>query len=450
MSKKILLVDDEKNMRWAIKNALKNEGYVIYEASNGKEGLQQYESVNPDLVLCDVRMPVMDGMELLNEIKKENKDFPIIMITAHGTMESAIEAMKIGALDYISKPFDIEELKVVIAKALNIGKLQRQVEILREELNITTGKAIIGSSRKMQEVMEVVERVARTNATVLISGESGTGKELIAKALHYSSSRRDEAYVKVNCGAIPSNLIESELFGYEKGAFTGASGRKIGKFEKASGSTIFLDEIGELDLSLQVKLLRVLQEREIERIGGNEPVKIDVRVVAATNRNLLKMVEEGTFREDLYYRLNVIPIHLPPLRERREDIPDLIEYFVDRYGKEVGRANIVFEEEAKLKLINYEWKGNIRELENVIERIMILSPGNRVTKESLPREILVKEINDKDFVLPQEGISLENLEKSLIIQALERTDHNQTKAAQLLGITRHTLIYRMEKYNIEK
>jgi two-component system, NtrC family, response regulator AtoC len=456
VNKTILIIDDEKHLRWAMKKALEKQSYNILEAGDGTEGIKIFKESNPDLVLLDLKMPGIDGMETLIELKKINNQIPMIMITAHGTMESAVEAMKKGALDYISKPFDIEELKVVIEKALNIGSLTQQIRYLKEEIQNTMGKPIIGNSAGLKDVLSIVQRVANTNATILINGESGTGKELIANIIHYNSNRKEGPYVKVNCGAIPESLIESELFGYEKGAFTGAAVRKIGKFERADKGTIFLDEIGELDLSMQVKLLRVLQEREIERIGGNQTISIDIRVVAATNRDLLKMVSEGNFREDLYYRLNVIPIKLPPLRERQGDIILLAEYFVEKYSREFGRANMIIDEEVKDYLWNYSWKGNIRELENVIERMILLSESNIITKSILPREILKKEetqtntIEISKFILPEEGLSIEELEKELIVQALERSDYNQTKAAKLLGITRHTLIYRMEKYNIEK
>ncbi|ABR49393.1 two component, sigma54 specific, transcriptional regulator, Fis family [Alkaliphilus metalliredigens QYMF] len=447
---KILIVDDEKNMRWAMKKALKTEDYQVFEAANGQEGVEKFQELQPDLVLLDLKMPVMDGLEALQKMKGIDEHIPVIMITAHGTTESAVEAMKLGAIDYISKPFDIEELKIVIHKALQVKGLQDKVDYLKEELQSQTGKTIIGKSEKMEAILNIVDRVAQTNATILILGESGTGKEVIANAIHYNSGRREGPYIKVNCGAIPENLIESELFGYEKGAFTGATNRKIGKFERAKNGTIFLDEIGDLNLNMQVKLLRVLQEKEFERVGGNENIQADVRVIAATNRDLYKMVEEERFREDLFYRLNVIPIELPALRERQEDIPLLIEYFIDKYSSEIGRKNMTIDDEAKEKLISYQWRGNIRELENVIERMLILSAGNVISKENLPPEILREKIPTKDFALPDEGLSIDDLEKDLIKQALERTNHNQTKAAQLLGMSRHTLLYRIEKYNLKK
>ncbi len=448
MTKNILIADDEKNMIWAIKRALKDENYSIFSAENGEDAVKQVKTKNLQLVLLDLRMPIMDGMEALKEIKKINKDLPVIMITAHGTMESAVEAMKIGALDYISKPFDIEELKVQIRKAINVGDMSRQIEYLTEELRNATGKIIIGDSPQMKEILEMVNKVSKSKATILITGESGTGKELIANAIHFNSDRSNKPHIKVNCGALPENLLESELFGHEKGAFTGAIERKIGRFERADEGTIFLDEIGEISLAMQVKLLRVLQEKEIERVGGTETIKIDVRVTAATNKNLLEMVDKGEFREDLYYRLNVIPIELPPLRERKGDIGSLVDYFLDKYCKEIGRKKMEISNDALSYLIDYKWKGNIRELENIIERLVILNQKGIIEKTDLPKDILYKEQGNSDFILPIEGINLEEVEQSLIKQALEQTDYNQSKAAKLLGTTRHTLIYRMDKYNI--
>ncbi|MFZ5968465.1 MAG: sigma-54-dependent transcriptional regulator [Bacillota bacterium] len=449
MNKKILIADDEKNMIWAMKKALKDEGYKFITASDGEEAIMLAREEEPDLILLDLRMPKKDGMEALKEIKGFLTKTPVIMITAHGTMESAIEAMKLGAIDYISKPFDIEELKVVIKKALDIGILQEQIEFLTEELNKNTGKIIIGDSEKIQQVLQIVSRVANSNATVLITGESGTGKELIANAIHYNSGRKDNPYIKVNCGALPESLLESELFGHEKGAFTGAVAKKPGRFERAEGGTLFLDEVGELTPPIQVKLLRVLQEKEFERVGGTETIKADVRIVAATNRNLMEMVEKGEFREDLFYRLNVIPVELPSLRERKEDIPKLIDYFAGKYCAEMGRNKISFAQDAMDILVNYPWKGNIRELENVVERIVILNYGELIEKDMLPKEILFYNSEIPSFLLPEQGIDLEQVEKSLIEQALKRAGGNQTHAAKLLGITRHTLIYRMEKYNMK-
>lgn len=447
--KKILIADDEKNMIWAMKKALKDETYKIITAGDGAEAVSLVQDEEPDIVLLDLRMPKMDGMEALAEIKKINPKIPVIMLTAHGTMESAIEAMKLGAVDYISKPFDLEELKIVIQKALNIGNMQEQIAFLTEELSKSTGKMIIGESERIKNVLQLVSRVANSNATVLITGESGTGKELIANAIHFNSQRKGKPYIKVNCGALPEGLLESELFGHEKGAFTGAISRKPGRFELADGGTLFLDEVGELTPSIQVKLLRVLQEKEFERVGGTETLKVDVRIVTATNRNLGEMVSKETFREDLFYRLNVIPIELPSLRDRKEDIPMLVEYFTEKYCRESGRDRLVFDKDAMDALANYQWKGNIRELENVIERIVILNHGETVGKQTLPKEIVCYSNESTPFILPAEGIDLDSVEKSLIEQALIRTENNQTHAAKLLGITRHTLMYRMEKHNLK-
>lgn len=450
MKPKLLIVDDEKNMRWAISRALEKEGYEIYEASNGQEGIAIFERNRPDVMLLDLKMPVMDGMETLKKIRETNTTTPILMLTAHGTMETAIEAMKLGAMDYLSKPFDVEELKVQIRKALHVSELEEQVTYLKETTAFETGNVVIGDSQPMKALMAMVERVAATPATILIQGESGTGKEIVAHLIHHNSPRRDKPFIKVNCGAIPETLIESELFGHEKGAFTGATSRKIGKFERARGGTILLDEIGELNLSMQVKLLRVLQDKEIERVGGSETVSVDARVIAATNRQLKEMTEEGTFREDLYYRLNVIPLDIPPLRERKEDIPAFVNHFLKVYGNEMGRKNMTLSPEAMEQLVNHPWKGNVRELENVIERLVILSPTDDVKKVDLPHSDDTEAKKEGKILLPEEGVSLDDLEKDLILQALEKTGNNQTKAAQLLGISRHTLMYRMDKHGINK
>ena len=448
MNNKILIIDDEKNMRWALGKALEKEGFEVLEAENGIEGLDKLQKNNPSLILLDLRMPKKDGMQTLKEIKEINTEIPVIILTAHGTMDLAIEAMKLGALDFLSKPFELEKVKIIIKNALNLWELKDQVSYLKEELRVNTGQRIIGSSKKMKDIMEMVDRVAKTNANILILGESGTGKEVIANAIHYSSDRNNNSYVKVNCGAIPENLIESELFGYEKGAFTGAVSRKLGKFERAHKGTIFLDEIGELTLPLQVKILRVLQQKEFERVGGSENIKVDVRIIAATNKDLMKMVETGQFREDLYYRLNVIPITLPPLRERVEDIPELVDYFLEKYSMELGKKTVKMSDSTKKKLCGYTWKGNIRELENVIERMVILSENNYITEQDIPLHLPKNQGSTNNIVLPPEGVNLEDVEKELIIQALKRTDNNQTHAAKLLGITRHTLLYRMEKYGV--
>jgi len=444
--KRILVVDDEKNMRWALGKALTKAGYQVLEAESGPEALALLQQTAPHLILLDLKMPQMDGIEALERIKGLHKELPVIILTAHGTMESAVKAIKLGATDFISKPFELDKLMVTIENALGVVALKEEINYLRAALEENWRKPIIGNSAGLLALLQSVQQVAKTNATVLILGESGTGKELVANALHGESPRADKPLIKINCGAIPENLIESELFGHEKGAFTGAIQRRQGRFEQANGGTLFLDEVGELSLGMQVKLLRVLQEQELVRVGGNQAIKVDIRVVAATNRDLKQMVTEGNFREDLYYRLNVIPLLMPPLRERREDIPLLINHFLKVYGKE--SAPLEIDPEAMAYLMKYPWPGNIRELENVVERMTILSVSGRITVAQLPREISQEE-EAVSFRLPEEGISLEKLEKDLIIQALERTGDNQTHAAKLLGISRHTLLYRMEKYQLK-
>lgn len=452
MSSRILIADDEKNMRWALERALKKEGYDILTAEDGKTALDKFKQYEPDLVLMDIRMPELNGIEALREIKRINDSAQVIIMTAHGTLENAIEALRLGALDYITKPFDIEEVKITIAKAININKLNSEVRFLRDEI-VKGGRdyKIIGKSKNFQEVLDLVARAAPTNANVLLLGESGTGKELIARAVHLNSKRGDKPYIAVNCGAIPENLLESELFGHEKGAFTGAVARKPGRFERADGGTIFLDEVGELNLSTQVKLLRVIQEKEFERVGSTDTIKCDVRIIAATNRNLEKMVEEGTFREDLYYRLKVIPIMLPPLRERKDDIPLLVEYFSKRFSQEMGTRQIKFSVEAMEYITNYWWPGNIRELENIIERLTILNEGEIIEEDMLPREIVenARVLNKGSISIPQDGIVLNDVEKNLIVEALQKAGGNKSQAARLLGISRYTLLYRMDKYNIK-
>ena len=445
--RKILIADDEPNMIWALKKALSKEEYEIISADNGEEAVEGLAE-EPDLIIMDLKMPKMNGLEALRKIKEINPKIPVIMITAHGTTDTAVEAMKIGALDYISKPFDIDELKVVIKKALEYKSLNDEINYLRERLDESSSK-IVFKSRSMEEVLKLVCKVAPTEANVLILGESGTGKELIADEIHRLSKKNKGPLIKLNCGAFAENLLESELFGYEKGAFTGAVSRKKGKFELAEGGTVFLDEIGEISEAMQVKLLRVLQEKEFERVGGETTIKGDFRIIAATNKDLKSMVDDNKFREDLYYRLNVVPIKISPLRERKDDIPLLIEYSIDKFSSQMGKNRFRISNEALDLMMKYDWPGNIRELQNIVERCVILASGQEITEDLLPNEIKSQNnLVGSSIVLPEEGISLEEVEKNLIMQALERTDQNQTNAAKLLGITRHTLIYRMEKYNI--
>lgn len=448
---KILIADDEKNMRWILGKNLREENFDVVEACDGEEAYHLFLDEEPDLAILDYRMPKIDGMEVLRRIKTINTKLPVIMITAHGSTDAAVEAMKLGAVDYVSKPFDINDLKLSIFKALNIDQLNKEIDYLKETANQIFNGKIIGNSKKMQDVFELVNKVADTNASVLIIGESGTGKEGIAASIHNKSGRNSKPFITINCGAIPETLIESELFGYEKGAFTGANARKAGRFDRAQGGTLFLDEIGELSLPLQVKILRVLQEKEFERVGGSEVIKADVRIIAATNRDLEKMVEKGEFREDLLYRLKVIPIHLPPLRERKDDIPLLVDYFIDKYCKEINKAKLSMDKDTLDILRNYDFPGNIRELENLIERLIILSSDKRIEPSMLPKEILkgAFAIKKEGFVLPEEGICLDEVEESFVKQALDMAKGNQTHAAKLLGLSRHALIYRMDKFKLK-
>ncbi len=448
---KILIIDDEERLCWALEKGLRQEGYQVITATRGKEGLELIQNETPSLVILDLKMPGMDGLEVLVKAKDLIPKLPVIMITAHGSINTAIEAMKLGAIDYITKPFDLDELKIVVKQALMVNRLQEEVVFLRSEINKEHGR-ILGNSPAMQEVNTLVERVANSNATVLISGESGTGKEVAAVSIHNLSYRREKSYVPINCAALPEALLESELFGHEKGSFTGAVARKIGRFELADQGTLFLDEVTEMPMTMQVKLLRVLQEREIERVGGTESIKIDVRVIAATNRDPMDCIKNGTFREDLYYRLNVLPIHIPPLRLRIEDIPLLTMHFLQKFNP--SQEQMISPEAMEL-LMNYEWPGNIRELQNVIERSVILSQGNDVTVHHLPKEIqkLENRKNEPNQGLilnfPDKGISFDEVEKELIIKALEKSSGNQTKAAHLLGLTRSALLYRAQKYQLK-
>lgn len=443
---KLLVVDDEKNMRMVLNRALSAEGYEVSEADSGAAALEILTDVMPDLVVMDQKMPQMDGLTALKRIKKLLPSLPVVMLTAHGNVESAVEAVKAGATEYLTKPFDLEELKLVISKALGVRDLFREVDTLRAELKKEFDLAsIVGTSEQMQEIYEVVKKVAQTHATVMIYGESGVGKELVARALHENSKRAKKPFIQVSCAALPETLLESELFGYEKGAFTGAATSKKGRFELADGGTLFLDEIGDISPAIQVKLLRVLQEKTFEHLGGTKTIKVDVRIVGATNRDLQEAIADGVFREDLYYRLNVVPITVPPLRDRKEDIPVLVAHFLEKSGakKKVGKG-------AMDLLSGYDWPGNIRELENTIERAIILGTGELLLPEHLPAELREKPAAAAagPVELPTEGVVLEELEKDLVRQALRRTGKNETKAAKLLGVSRHELLYRMEKYGL--
>jgi len=450
MTKRVLIADDEKNMRWVLSEALAAEGYEVLQASDGKEALTAVDEQHPDLMVLDHKMPSPDGMEVLRKIRAKGETFPIIMLTAHGNVETAVEAMKAGATEYLTKPFDLGELKLSIEKAIRISELSDEVKRLRAELDRDWDvDGFIAADPHMVEILMTVEKVAPTNATVMIYGESGTGKELIARAIHRLSPRDAKPFVEVHAGALPETLLESELFGYEKGAFTGAVTAKPGRFELANGGTLFLDEVGDISLGVQVKLLRVLQERRFERLGGTRSIGVDVRVVAATNRDLQQLIADGTFREDLFYRLNVVPITLPPLRQRKGDIPRLVAHFLDKY-KAAGRT---ITNDAMQALTGYSWPGNIRELENTIERIVILASAPEIGIGDLPAEVRTgvapSASRTHTFELPEEGLDLEEVEMDLLRQAMDRAGGSATKAAKLVGLTPKTLEARMHRLGLQ-
>ncbi len=453
MGARILVVEDEPKMRRLLELQLGEEGYTVVLAATAEEGLKRLGQDRTDLVVTDLKLPGMDGLQFLQTLKKHDALLPVIIMTAYGTVETAVEAMKAGAHDYVLKPFSMEEMKLIIGRALDVNRLREENRQLREALGTKYRfENIVAGSPLMQEVLATVVRVAPTRSTVLICGESGVGKDLVARAIHQHSPRRDGPFVKINCSAIPENLLESELFGYEKGAFTGATGSKPGKFELADAGTIFLDEIGDVIPAVQVKLLRVLQEREFERLGGTKTIRVDVRVVAATNQDLRAALEQGTFREDLYYRLNVVPVNMPPLRERKEDIPALINHFLAHFAKESGKA-IRGITPAALRLIEaYHWPGNVRELENAIERATVLAAGDVIDVADLrletpPARGEPAPGGTAPVFLP-EGMTLDQYEEELIREAMRRTGDNKSQAARLLGLTRNTLRYRLSKMGI--
>jgi two-component system response regulator PilR (NtrC family) len=463
MAQRILIIDDDESVRDLLETVFKDQGFDVTTATNGKEGLELLQNEHFDLFIVDLVMPEMGGIDLLKNASSLNIDTPSIVITAFATVNTAVEAMKLGAFDYITKPFSLDELMIVVKRCLEVSRLKKENISLKKQLKQRFDfGGLIGNSLEMQKVFDLIKKIADTDSTVLIYGESGTGKELVAKVIHYNSHRSQKPFVPLNCAAIPKDLLESELFGHEKGAFTGAINTRIGRFELANGGTIFLDEVGELHPSLQVKLLRVLQEREFERVGSTRTIKIDVRILAATNRDLEKAIADGIFREDLYYRLNVIPLKLPPLRDRKEDIPVLIDHFIHKFSKRKKKEEIVISPEAMNCLMNYQWPGNVRELENTVERLVILC-DKVVTIDDLPERIKIgtgavnlcqKEVTiekrelDK-FLLPDSGIDLNSLidkiERDLIIQAIEKTKGVKSKAATLLGLNRTTLIEKMKK-----
>jgi two-component system response regulator PilR (NtrC family) len=452
---KILIVDDEQSMRDFLAIMLKKEGHEVVAAGTGNDALKAIQAEIFDLVITDVKMPGMDGIEVLKTIKDISSETVVIMITAFATAETAVEAMKLGAYDYIIKPFKVDELKLIIQNSLEKRFLRKENILLKREIEFRAGfENFIGKSEPMQRVFSLIRQVADTNSTVLITGESGTGKELVAKAVHFSSPRKVGPFITVNCGALPETLLESELFGYMKGAFTGAISNKQGLFEAANGGSIFLDEISATTLNLQIKLLRVLQEREFMRVGGTAPIKINVHVIAASNKDLKGEIARGTFREDLYYRLNVIPIHIPPLRERKEDIPLLTDYFLNKFGKIDGERKRVkkMDQDALKVLMNHNWPGNVRELENTIERLVIMTPDDTIRLEHISDTI--SSIHPTFDVIPSdipdEGLNmeelLENAERTLLRKALEKSGGVKTEAARLLGLSFRSFRHRLQKY----
>ncbi len=451
--KRILVVDDEESLRRVTQLRLQQAGYDVATAADGNQALAFLERNPRDLVLTDLRMPGLSGIELLAKIKEAYPEVIVILVTAFGTIESAVEAMKHGAYDYVIKPVNAEALKLILSRALEHHRLQEEVRNLRSAIDRKFGfENIIGRAKPLLEMLDAAARAAESGSTVLIRGETGTGKELLAKAIHFNSPRRDKPFMVINCGAIPRELLESELFGHMKGSFTGAVASKKGRIEMADGGSLFLDEIGEMPIELQVKLLRLLQEREIEKIGAAQPIKVDVRIIAATHRKLQAMVEDGTFREDLYYRLAVIPLELPPLRERTGDIPELVTLFFRKFQERMNRFDLKLPPALLPYFTTHRWPGNVRELENVIERLVVLAPGEEITVNDLP-EFLRQEKPALDAIqleLPPEGISLEAVEKELILRALRKFNWNQTKAAEYLDISRKVLIYRMEKFDLRK
>ncbi len=464
--KQVLIVDDEPNLRKILAAQLSRDGYDVLLAEDGEEGLATLREHHIDLVITDLRMPKVDGMTLLREALREDPDLPVVMITAHGTVDTAVEALKIGAFDYLTKPFDKDEVRQIVGKALRTRQLAGE-EASQSPAQVPGARfGIIGNSAGLTDLYSVLERVADSPTTVLITGESGTGKELVARALHDHSSRKDKPFIKVNCAAIPKELIESELFGYERGAFTGAVSSKPGRFELASGGTLFLDEIGEIPVEMQVKLLRALQESEFERVGGIKTIRVDVRLVAATNRDLKKLISQGTFREDLFYRLNVVSIRLPALRERASDIPLLVEHFLTKFNDRLKKSVQGVEQDALDVLANYGWPGNIRELENVMERAVLFCDAQKLTVDNLPQEVrggtghsVTPPPPDTSLPVSLSGdaglkehvkVAMSRLERDIVSRALTQTGGNVTHAARLLKISRKGLQLKMKELGLRE
>jgi two-component system NtrC family response regulator len=450
----ILIVDDEKNYLVVLEALLGPEGYETITADNARDAIGFIGESDVDLVITDMKMPGMNGMELLEQSKKIKPELPVIMMTAYGTIEMAVEAMRKQAYDYITKPFQNEELKLTVKKALDNYRLVKENRMLSQALSdrFRYG-SIIGKSKRMLEIYDMIDKISQSRVSVLITGPSGTGKELIAKAIHYNSPRQDRPFISINCGALTETLLESELFGHEKGAFTGAVSMKKGRFELADGGTLFLDEVGEMPPPLQVKLLRVLQEMEFERVGGTRTIRVDVRVLSASNRNIKEDVAEGLFREDLFYRLNVIHVEVPPLIERTEDIRLLVHHFIEKYRMDEGKERIELAPEAWKALYQYPWPGNIRELENVIERAVVLNSDGMISLEDLPAELSSKEaeLNVDQFIPSNAPLqkTLEQIEEKLVKRALSQCNFVQAHAAELLGITKSLIQHKIKKYNIQ-
>ncbi|KAA3658150.1 MAG: sigma-54-dependent Fis family transcriptional regulator [Calditrichaeota bacterium] len=463
-NKTILIVDDEPNLHYSFKKIFPQD-YIILSAHDGQAGIEKMQHEKPDVIVMDVRMPHMDGLEALSKMKEIDARIPVIMMTAHGTLNTAITAMKNGAFDYMLKPFDVDKMRNVIKKAIhNSEQMRRNVSISREQESGEPGDMIVGNSDAMQEVYKLIGQVAGQDVTILIRGESGTGKELVARAIYQHSRRADRPFLEINCAAIPQNLLESELFGHEKGAFTGAVNRHIGKFEQVNGGTLFLDEIGEMPVTTQAKILRVIQQGNFSRVGGKENITTDVRLIAATNVNIEDAIKAGTFREDLYYRLNVITIQLPPLRGRKNDLMQLIKYFINRYSEESGKNIQGLTHDAQRKIEGYDWPGNVRELENCIRRSIVLAKGTYIAVDEIELDVssdehLEQASEDEELALDRIMTKImagesklklwPTVEKILIAKALQKTGNNQVQAAKLLGIHRNTLRNRIDRYELD-